>query len=528
VVLSSDGFTIASDDASRETARLLRSQLEAATGWDIAVGPVTGEARPNSVTLTAGAAGRPEDGYRLRAGDERVSVEGGGSAGVFYGVQTLRLLLPPETLRQAPSGPAGVLEVPGVEIEDAPRYAWRGVHLDVARHFMPRQWVLRLIDLAALHKLNVLHLHLTDDQGWRFPVERYPLLTEIGAWRRESPAGHAREKRFDGTPHGGCYTRADLAEIVAYAAQRHMTVVPEIDMPGHMRAAIAAYPELGNTDVVDPVTGKGRAKPPRVWTHWGVSRQVLNVEDSTVEFCRNVLDEVMDVFPGPYVHLGGDECPSAEWLLSPRATRRKRALGLRAEHQLQGWFMGQVQRSLTTRGRRMVGWDEVVDAGGPEDAIIMAWRRDGYMGRWAAELGHQVVMTPEYYTYLDWAQSCTVSSGGSEPLAIRDATTVRDVYGFDPVPRGLSEAARENIIGAQCQLWTEYVPDTRHAEYMYFPRLCAFAEVAWSPAGGEYPEFEQRLGRHLPRLDACDVNYRPHLPCGTRLRAIALGKKLRK
>jgi hexosaminidase len=504
VALCSEGFTIASDDASSGTARLLCSGLEASTGWNISLVPVAEGHRPNSITLTTDADGLAPEGYRLRvAADGTVTVEGGGAAGTFYGVQTLRLLLPPETLRDAPgqkSGRDAVLELPAVEIEDAPRYTWRGVHLDVARHFFPKQWILRLIDLAALHKLNVLHLHLTDDQGWRFPVARYPLLTEIGAWRRESPTGHARLKRFDGTPHGGCYTREDLTEIVAYAAQRFVTVVPEIDMPGHMQAAIAAYPELGNTD-----SSNGRKKPLRVWTRWGISRHVLNVEDATVEFCRNVVDEVMDVFPGPYVHLGGDECPAGEWHLSPRARQRARSLGLRHEQQLQGWFMGKIADRLAEQGRRMVGWDEVVDADGPADAVIMAWRRDGRMGRWAAELGHQVVMAPEYYTYLDWAQS----DDDSEPLAIRGATSVKDLHAFDPVPRGLSEAALGNIIGAQCQLWTEYVPDTRHAEYMYFPRLCALAEVVWSPPGGEYADFEERLGRHLPQLDARDVNYRP-------------------
>lgn len=514
VALRRDGFAIACDDASRDTARLLRAALEASTGWDIDLVPAQAEARPNAVTLTADATDLPAEGYRLcsrrvpaagsaggESGASAVAITGGGPAGVFYGTQTLRLLLPPGTLRGAPP-PARpeVLEIPAGDIEDEPRYAWRGVHLDVARHFFPRQWILRLIDLAALHKLNVLHLHLTDDQGWRFPVQRYPLLTEVSAWRRRSPAGHAREKRFDSVPHGGYYTHADLREIVAYAARRHMTVVPEIDMPGHMQAAIAAYPELGNTDARN-----GRKKPLRVWTRWGISRHVLNTEDATVEFCRNVLDEVMDVFPGQYVHLGGDECPAGEWHLSARARQRMHSLGMRHEQQLQGWFMDKVAERLSARDRRMVGWDEVVDAGASPDTVVMAWRRDGYMGRWAAELGHQVVMAPEYWTYLDWAQS----DDKSEPLAIRGATGVRDVYEFDPVPPGLSESARPNVIGAQAQLWTEYVPDTRKAEYMYFPRLCAFAEVAWSPPGGEYAEFEGRLGRHLRALDARDVNYRP-------------------
>jgi hexosaminidase len=514
--LRPSGFAIAADDESRGVARLLRASLETATGWDIAIEslpgePTAGERRPNTVTLTSGGAGLGAEGYRLRVTpDGEVVIEGGGPAGVFYGVQTLRLLLPPDTLRAAPPGarPA-VLELPATEIEDAPRYAWRGVLLDVARHFFPKQWVLRLIDLAALHKFNVLHLHLTDDQGWRFPVERYPLLTEVGAWRRESPVGLSRDRKFDGTPYGGCYTVSDLAEIVAYAAARHITVVPEIDMPGHMQAAIAAYPELGNTDALG-----SRAKPLKVRTRWGISRHVLNMDDLTVEFCANVLDEVMDVFPGEYIHLGGDECPAIEWRDSDRARRRLHALGLRSEPQLQGWFMAQVARHLAARGRRMVGWDEVVDAGAPESSIIMAWRKDGRMGRWAAELGHQVVMAPEYWTYLDWAHS----DDTSEPLAARSATSVADVYAFDPVPRGLSGQVTGNVIGAQAQLWTEYVPDAGAAEYMYFPRLCAFSEVVWSPPGGEFADFEARLGGHLRRLDACDVNYRRQQPAVRRSR----------
>ena len=510
VTLARDGFVIAADEAARPAALLLRAALEASTGWDIGLVPADGSPETAAVTLTVGTtSGLPADGYRLRAAPGAgVIIEGGGAAGVFYGTQTLRLLLPPDTLRDAPVGGTGraALELPAVEVEDAPRYPWRGVHLDVARHFFPASWIMRLIDLAALHKLNVLHLHLTDDQGWRFPSERYPLLTSVGAWRRRSPVGHARDGEFDSVPHGGHYSLGDLREIVAYAARRHVTVVPEIDLPGHMQAAIAAYPELGNTDVAP---SRRRKKPVRVRTRWGISPHVLNVDDEAVEFCCNVLEEVMDVFPSPYVHLGGDECPAGQWHLSERAQRRMHDLGLRAESPLQGWLMAQVARRLADRGRRMVGWDEVVDAGGaPGDAVVMAWRKDGYMGRWAAQLGHQVVMAPEYYTYFDWAQS----DSADEPVAIRGTTSVADVYGFDPVPTGLPEEFHGNVIGAQAQLWTEYVPDAAHAEYMYFPRLCAFAEVVWSPPGGELPEFELRLAGHAAALDARHVNYRKLAP----------------
>lgn len=491
-----DDCVIACDPAVYQVGILLRSWLEGPAGWRVSLqtDPPPDRQR-NLIWLRLDGQQAAGEGYRLAARDGVVTITGASPAGVFYGVQSLRLLLPPEFLRTAPAGHARAapVTIPAVQIDDRPRLAWRGAHLDVARHFMPRDWLLRLIDLLALHKLNVLHLHLTDDQGWRVEIERYPRLTDVGAWRRESVLGHSRDCRFDGTPHGGYYTKADLNEIVSYAASRFITVVPEIDMPGHMQAAIAAYPQLGNTgEQLD------------VRCRWGISASVLSVDDATLEFCRDVLDEIAGVFPGPYVHIGGDECPTAEWEQSPGAQRRMAELGLTDERYLQGWFTAQMADHLRGQGKTVVLWDEALESGAPTGAVIMPWRSE-LAGRYAAAAGYQVVMAPQYWTYFDWAQA----AGDAEPVAMHATTSLRRVHAFDPAPPDLGPAERDRVIGAQCQLWTEYVTTPQRAEYQYFPRLCAFAEVAWSSAAADYGEFEERLTSHLRWLDALGVNYRP-------------------
>jgi hexosaminidase len=425
-----------------------------------------------------------------------IDIEAPSARGAFYGTRTLRQMLPAELLRSAPARPIDRVDLIGAEIEDGPRFAWRGMGLDVSRHFMPKDFILKLVDLASLHKLNVLHLHLTDDQGWRVQIDRYPCLTEVGAWRRESPLGHYREGRKDGVPHGGFYTKADLAEIVAYAARRFVTVVPEIDMPGHMQAAIASYPELGNT---------GRQL--EVYTTWGVSDHVLNLEASTVRFCADVLEEVMDIFPGPYVHIGGDECPITEWEASPETHRLSQAYGLDGPQKFQGWFTARMSEVVAARGRALMGWDEILDAGAPPGALIAVWREDHATraATEAARTGHDVVMSPEHWAYFDWAYS----DSPNEPLAIRPAISVEHAYSFEPVPSGLPDEFAPHILGAQCQLWTEYVPTPSHAEYMYFPRACAWAEVTWSAGERTWEGFKPRLEEHMARLDALGVNYRP-------------------
>ncbi len=463
-------MVIATDNASTGVASLLASEIEAATGWQVERG-ANGARSPNGVVRLevnprAGAgSSEAAESYQLHVRENGIDISAPSAAGVFYGTRTLRQLLPAELLRAAPAGrrplsqpmsPSGPVTLEGVEIEDRPRFAWRGVHLDVARHFFPKNFVLKLVDLASLHKFNVLHLHLTDDQGWRVQLDRYPLLTEVGAWRRESPAGHARAGRGDGVPHGGFYTKADLSEIVAYAARRFVRVLPEIDMPGHMLAAIAAYPELGNT---------GRRF--EVYTNWGISDHVLNLDETTIRFCAGVLEEVSDIFPGQFVHIGGDECPTTEWEESPRARQLWESLGLAGAGQLQSWFSQRMADVLAGQGKVMVGWDEILEGGAPPGAVVTVWR--GAEARRsaveAAKTGHDVVMAPENRTYFD----LSYADDPREPLAIRPATSVADVYCFEPVPQGMPPDLENRIIGAQCQLWTEYVPTPEHAEYMYFP-----------------------------------------------------------
>lgn len=489
------GMTIAATPECHGVARLLISELSAATGWDVLPHAGTLATSHPAIELAVATDLGPED-YRLSCAPGGVHIEGGSSAGVFYGTRTLLQLLPPDILRSAPPGQLPEhLDLPGVAVSDGPRFAWRGLGLDVSRHFMPKSFLLRIVDLAALHKLNVVHLHLTDDQGWRVQVDKYPRLTEIGAWRRESPLGHYKESRTDGTPHGGFYTKADLAELVAYASARFVDILPEIDMPGHMQAAIAAYPELGNT-----------GEQLEVYTNWGISDHVLNMESSTVNFCADVLEEVADIFPSRYVHIGGDECPTTEWESSPRARERAAELGLGGPKELQSWFTARIGEALAAHGRSLVGWDEVLDAGAPPGALIMVWRGEHARrtALAAARAGHDVVMAPETWAYFDWAYA----DDPREPVAIRPATSVEKVYSFEPVPDGLEPEHAHRVIGGQCQLWTEYVATPDHAEYMYFPRVCAFSEKLWA-AGGEWTAFEERLRVHLERLRAMGVNFRP-------------------
>jgi hexosaminidase len=459
------------------------------------------------------------EGYRLQAGRGTLRITGGGPAGAFWGAQTLRQLLGPAAYRRARTTEQESWRVPAVRIEDAPRFTWRGHLLDVARHFMPKDGVLRTVDLLAAHKLNVLHLHLTDDQGWRVEIRRHPRLTEVGATRARTRVGH-RGGHVPGGPggvhdagrdaplwderaHGGFYTQDDLREIVAYAAERHITVVPEIDVPGHSQAAIAAYPELGNTDVV----GTGSLD---VWTDWGVSRNVLAAGDHVLRFYEGVLEEVLEIFPSRFVHLGGDECPKDQWRASAAAQARIRELGLDGEDGLQAWFTRHFDRWLAARGRRLIGWDEILEGGLAEGAAVSSWRgRTG--GIAAARAGHDVVMCPEEQVYLDHRQD----GGGSEPVPVGRVRTLRDVYEFEPVPPELAGTSQErHVLGAQANMWTECTEDQRRVDYQTFPRLAAFAETVWSPqpgpAGRDFDDFERRMtDAHYARLDALGVAYRP-------------------
>jgi hexosaminidase len=466
--------------------RWLRGALSPATGLPLPDGP------PGPGTIALSLAGDlPPEGYRLRVGPAGVSIVGGDPAGAFYGAQTLRQLMPPAAYRRAPVG-GPLWTVPCAEVTDGPRFRWRGCLLDVARHFLPVADVLRFIDLLALHKLNVLHLHLTDDQGWRLEIRRYPELTRVGGWRRESMLGSRQHGRFDGRPHGGYYTQDDIREIVGYAAARFITVVPEIDIPGHAQAAIAAYPFLGN--------GGG---PVEVSTRWGISTRVLGVTDETLDFFRCVLDEVLELFPGRYIGVGGDECPRDEWRGSPAAQRRIRQLGLAGEDGLPSWFAAQFDAYLTARGRRLYGWDEILDGGPVPGATVACWR--GTAGALAAaRAGHDVVLCPDTSVYLDYRQS----DHPDEPVPVGTLLTLADVYAFEPVPAGLSTVERERVLGAQANIWTEHLDSARAVDYAAFPRLCAFAETVWSTPERDLADFRVRLAGHQLRLDALGVEYR--------------------
>jgi hexosaminidase len=425
-----------------------------------------------------------------------VDVIAGDEAGAFYASQTLRQLFGPDAFRAA-SIHSGPWTLPCGEIVDHPRFGWRGVLLDVARHFMPKAGVFRFIDQIATHKLNVLHLHLTDDQGWRIEIPAYPRLTEVGAWRTGSWVGRQPDGTLehDGRPHGGYYTTDDLREIVAYAKARHVTVVPEVDIPGHSQAAIAAYPELGNL---------GESLP--VLRNWGINPNVLNVSDHTIDFYRTVFDHVADIFDAPVICVGGDEVPTVQWQDSPDAARRMAELGFTSEIQLHGWFVGQMAGHLAKLGRRTLGWDEILDAGDlPAGAVIASWRGEE-AGIIAANSGHDVVMCPEQSVYLDHRQS----DHPDEPIPVGYLRTLADIYAYEPIPAELPPAAHDRVLGAQAQVWTEHLDNGRRVDYAAFPRLAAFAEVVWSTGDRSYPEFEQRLTEHhLPRLDALGVEYRP-------------------
>ncbi|MFF7902046.1 beta-N-acetylhexosaminidase [Streptomyces sp. NPDC007920] len=504
------------------TERWLRGTLGAALGLPLAPGA---EDDPDSVRLRLDDTLEPE-AYRLAAEPgQGVEIRGGSPAGVFWGAQTLRQLLGPHAFRRAPVRPDAAHAVPAGVIEDAPRFRWRGMMLDVARHFMSKDGVLRHLDLMAAHKLNVLHFHLTDDQGWRVEIKRYPRLTETGSWRARTRFGHRASPLWDDRPHGGHYTQDDIREIVAYAAERHIAVVPEIDVPGHSQAAIAAYPELGNTDVVDTAALT-------VWDDWGVNPNVLAPTDATLRFYEGVFEELLELFPADavastgsagfagfaefaefaefsrFVHIGGDECPKEQWRASPAAQARIAELGLADEDALQSWFIGHFDAWFTARGRRMIGWDEILEGGLAAGAAVSSWR--GYAGGIAAaRAGHDVVMCPEQQVYLDHRQA----PGEDEPVPIGYVRTLEDVYRFEPVPPELDEAQARHVLGAQANVWTEVMEDQSRVDYQVFPRLAAFAEVAWSdlpaPAERDFADFERRMTAHYGRLDALGVGYRP-------------------
>ncbi|MET8827410.1 beta-N-acetylhexosaminidase [Streptomyces sp. NPDC004610] len=503
------------------TARWLRAELGAATGLPFAPATADTDRATPAVRLSLDpeiGGGLGAEGYRLDITADGVDLTGADPAGLFRGAQTLRQLLGPDAFRRAPL-PGREWRLPLARIEDAPRFRWRGMMLDVARHFMPKEGVLRYLDLLAAHKLNVFHFHLTDDQGWRVEIKRHPRLTEVASWRSRTKWGHRASPLWEDRPHGGFYTQDDIREIVAYAAERHITVVPEIDIPGHSQAAISAYPELGNTDVTDTTSLS-------VWDTWGVSKNVLAPTDNVLRFYEGVFEELLELFPGEFIHVGGDECPKDQWRDSPLAQARIQELGVKDEDGLQSWFIRHFDGWLATRGRRLVGWDEILEGGLAEGATVSSWR--GYEGGIAAaRAGHDVVMCPEQQVYLDHRQD----GGPDEPVPIGFVRTLENVYRFEPVPEELTEDEARHVLGTQANVWSEVMENSARVDYQVFPRLAAFAEVAWSalpaPAERDFADFERRMTAHYGRLDALGVAYRP--PTGPKpwqLRPGVLGRPI--
>jgi len=491
------------DYAVLDEATLLLDQLRLATGFGLQT--ASNNDTPNIVLrLEPEDDTLPHEGYRLTITENLIDLCASSPAGIFFGSQSLLQLLPPAIFsRSAAHGQEWLL--PCVRVVDFPRFAWRGAMLDVTRHFMPPVFLRKFIDLLAVHKLNILQLHLNDDQAWRLEIRKYPRLTDVGGQRRETLVGYAKQspadadydpswQTFDGVPHKGVYSQDVMRDIVEYARVRHVTIVPEIELPGHATAAIAAYPELGCLD-----------HPVEVSPTWGIHANLFNAEERTISFLQDVLTEVADIFPSYYIHIGGDEAVKAQWRASESCQRRIKELGLQNEAELQSYMVRRMDEYLTGLGRRLVGWDEILDGGLAKNAVVMSWRGDRG-GIAAAKMGHDVVMAPYQHTYLDYYQTSDFSG---EPPAFPEVVTLRQIYQFEPVPADLPSEYARHILGAQGQLWTEYMANGRQVEYMAFPRLAALAEGTWSTAGAkDYAGFTARLDVHLHRLAALDVNYR--------------------
>lgn len=481
-----------SDGKMKNNAEFLAEYVEQIIGLKLR--PTAGNARKGAINLTLKESDGNKEGYTMTVSADGVLIEGNSEAGVFYAIQTLR--------KSLPDGAEGSVRLPYGVIKDAPRFAYRGMMLDCARHYFPVSFVKKYIDILALHNENNFHWHITDDQGWRFEVKRYPQLTAVGSKREETVIGHNSGK-YDGKPYGGFYTQDDCREIVAYAAKRYINVVPEIDMPGHMQGALAAFPELGCT-----------GGPYKTWTMWGVSDDVLCAGNpKTVEFIKNVLAELIDVFPSTLIHVGGDECPKTRWASCPKCQAKAKELGITAgkhsaEDQLQSHIIKEAEKFLNANGRQMIGWDETLEGGLAPNAWIMSWRgMEG--GIEAAKQHHNVVMTPSQYCYFDHYQSTDLDN---EPIAIGGYLPISQVYKFEPVASVLSAEESKYIIGAQANLWTEYIPDGNQVEYMVLPRMAALCETQWMQADKkDYNTFLKHIPHMFALYDKLGYNYAKHL-----------------
>ena len=476
------------DKNLKNIIRLTKSELSS-IGYSI-IDPGSDEAHTRlSINIDHNITQTPES-YNLKIDPQGIEIIGSDYAGIFYGLQTLVQILETTKINNSTA-------VTSVLIEDRPRFRWRGMLLDVGRHMFPADFIKRYIDIIAAHKMNVFHWHLTEDQGWRVPIKKYPKLKDIAAWRKETLVGHYRDKphQFDGKPYGGFYTEEEITDIIDYASDRSVTIVPEIEMPGHATAALSAYPQLSCT-----------GGPHEAETIWGVHKEVYCAgNEETFDFLENVLEEVSQLFPGPYIHIGGDECPKTRWAECEKCQKRITDEGLKDEHELQSYFIKRIEKILEKFGKRLVGWDEILEGGLAPNAVVHSWRgMDG--GIEAANAGHEVIMSPTTHVYFDYYQS---EDRENEPLAIGGYLPLSKVYEFEPVPDKIDRDKRHLILGGQANLWTEYIPTAKQAEYMLLPRVCALAEAVWSPKNKkDYAGFIDRLGDHLKRLDRKNLNYR--------------------
>ena len=477
----------------QQNANLLAKYIHQMSGKKLKVidEPVTS----NAIILATGLNADNAEAYQLKVTQDNVTITGTSEAGTFYGIQTLRKSLPITN--------KGDISLPAAEINDYPRFSYRGVHLDVSRHFFPADSVKRFIDMMALHNINRLHWHLTDDQGWRIEIKKRPELTTIGSKRSETVIGY-NSGEYDGIPYSGFYTQDEAREIVKYAQERHITVIPEIDLPGHMQAALAAYPELGCT-----------GGPYEVWKMWGVSEDVLCAgNDKTLTFIEDVLNEIIDIFPSEYIHVGGDECPKVRWEKCPKCQARIKELGLKAdkdhtaEQRLQSYIINYAEQFLNGKGRQIIGWEEILEGGLAPNATVMSWRGiEG--GIEAVKHKHDAIMTPSSFLYFDYYQTMDTDN---EPPAIGGYVPLEKVYSYEPVPQILTPEEAKHIVGIQANLWTEYIPTYSQVEYMELPRMAALAEVQWTmPAKKNYEDFLKRLPGLVDVYDVYKYNYATHV-----------------
>ena len=480
------------DEAMKQNATFLAEYIKEKVGLDL---PITNQSSNKAIRLSVENSDDNPEGYQLTVSADGIAIIGASPAGVFYGIQTLRKALPVTK---------GKAKLPTVEINDYPRFSYRGAHLDVSRHFFTVDSIKRFIDILALHNINRFHWHLTDDQGWRFEMKKYPKLSTIAAERSETVIGR-NSGEYDGQHYGPFqYTQDDCREIVAYAAERHITVIPEIDLPGHMQAALAAYPEFGCT-----------GGPYEVWKMWGVSENVLCAgNDATLGFIEDVLTEIVDVFPSEYIHVGGDECPKTEWEKCPKCQARIKALGLKdddkhsAEMYLQSFVISHAEKFLNSKGRKIIGWDEILEGELAPTATVHSWR--GISGGLeAAKKGHNCIMSPNTFMYFDYYQT---KHTADEPLAIGGYVPVETVYNYEPMHPSLTPEQQKHIIGVQANLWTEYIHTFTHVEYMELPRMAALCEVQWcKPENKDFEDFKQRI---IPLVELYDIkgyNYAKHI-----------------